>query len=324
MQRSASDRSFSLRALSRVLTNNFGLKFLSFAFAMVLFFIVRTDKETIFEKMAKIKIVTLPNMTVIGSEERYINVSVRLQNSIFSVPPSDAELTGEVYITTIVPGKVNVKITRENFSRLPKQFAVFIDRPYIEVETDRLIEKNLSVHAVLQGEPAAGLVVNTVTTLPEALKVSGARQELIGLENLNTVPIKIDGANKTFSSTVPIDLTDRPSLKIPTTSIQVVVTFTAKNLTKMITNVPVTIRGVSKETHKKISLYPEVIAVEITAPKERLERLSAQDVRASIDGSALQAGWQDRKIILQLPENTSLIKTIPDSISVHLDTEDKR
>lgn len=324
MQRSASDRSFSLRTIMRALTNNFGLKFLSFAFAIVLFFIVRTDKETIFEKMAKIKIVTLPNMTVIGSEERYINVSVRLQNSIFSIPPTEAELTGEVYITTAIPGKINVKITRENFSRLPKQFAVFIDRPYIEVETDRLIEKNLSVHAVLQGEPATGLVVNSVTTVPEVLKVSGARQELMGLENLNTVPIKIDGATKTLSATVPIDLADKPSLKIPATSIQVVVTFTPKNLTKMINNVPVGIRGGSKDVHRKTSLYPDVIAVEVTAPKERLERLNAQDVHASIDGSALQPGWQDRKIILQLPENTSLIKTIPDSISVHLDTEDKR
>ncbi len=311
------ENSSFLKELIGLITRSFWLKFLSLLFAIVLFFIVRTDKEVVYERMAKIKIVTLPNMTILGSNERFLNVSIRIQNSLFSIPPTENELSGEVDISTENPEKINIKITRENFRHLPKHYSIFIERPYIDIETDKLIEKTLPVQVVLKGEPAAGLIIAKVAVKPEQIKVSGARQELLRLDTLNTLPINIDGVSNTITTLVPLDVGDKTSLKLPTSSVQVVVNLSSKKFNRLFRAVPVELVGLSKNLMKQVELRPKSIDVEISGDKEVIRDINPSEIRAYIYSSDLEYGWQDKKITLKIPENVSLVKMIPDSLSVY-------
>lgn len=313
-------RSF-FKDLVRLITRSFWLKFLSLLFAIVLFFIVRTNKEVVYERMAKVKIVTMPNMTILGSNERFLNVSVRSQNSLFSIPPTDSELSGEIEVSTTNPEKINIKVTRENFTHLPKQYTLFIERPYVEIETDRLIEKTLPVQVVLKGEPAAGLVISKVTVKPEQIKASGAKQELLKLDTLNTIPINIDGIANTFTTLVPIDINDRNSLKFPTSTVQVVVNLAEKKFNRVFRSVPVDVFGLKKEALKGIELRPKYIDVEVSGDKQTLHSINPSEIRAYIYGSDLVSGWQDKKVTLKIPENVSLVKMVPDTLSVYFNNE---
>jgi YbbR domain-containing protein len=310
------------KEIFKLLTRNFWLKFLSLLFATVLFFIVRTDKEVVYERMAKVKIVTMPSMTVLGSNERFLNVSVRIQNSLFSIPPTDSELSGEIDITTSSPEKINVKVTRENFPHLPKQYSLFIERPYIEVETDKVIDKTLPIQVVLKGEPSPGLMVSKVTVKPDQLKVSGAKGELLRLENLSTLPINIDGISSTFTTLVPIDISDRTSLKLPTSSVQVVVNLTNKKFNRVFRSVPVEVFGLNKELLKGVELRPKYIDVEVAGDKDVIHLINPSEIRAFIYGSDLVQGWQDKKVTLKIPEKVSLVKMTPDTLSVYLNKDD--
>ncbi|MES2613840.1 MAG: CdaR family protein [Bdellovibrionota bacterium] len=309
------------KELIRLVTRSFWLKFLSLLFAIVLFFIVRTDKEVVYERMAKVKIVTMPNMTVIGSRERFLNVSVRIQNSLFSVPPTDNELSGEIDVSTTSSEKLNVKVTRENFPNLPKHYTLFIERPYIEIETDKLIEKTVPIQVVLKGDPLPGLAIAKVTVKPDQIKISGAKQDLLRLDTLTTLPINIDGIGNTFTTLIPIDISDKNSLKFPVSSVQVVVDLANKKLNRTFRSVPVEVLGLSKTLLKKVELRPKYIDVEIAGTKQVIHKINPSEIRAYISGTDLEAGWQDKKIILKMPENVSLVKMLPDVISVHYSNE---
>lgn len=306
-----------LKEFMRLLTRSFWLKFLSFIFAIVLFFIVRTDKEVVYERMAKVKIVTLPNMTILGPNERFLNVSVRIQNSLFSIPPTDNELSGEIDIATTASEKITIKVTRENFPHLPKHYTLFIERPYIEVETDKLIEKTLPVQVVLKGEPASGLAVSKVTVKPDQIKVSGASQELLKLDKLNTLPINIDGISNTVTTLIPIDINDRNSLKFPVSTVQVAVNLADKKFNRVFRSVPIEVYGLNKNLIKQVELRPKYIDVEVAGDKEAIHEINPSEIRAFIYGSDLERGWQDKKVTLKIPDNVSLVKMVPDTASVY-------
>lgn len=211
------------------ITHNFLLKFLSFVFALVLFFIVRTDKETVMEKIVKVKLVTLPGMTILGSNERYLNATLKTQNAFLSSPPTENELSGEVDITSNITGKINVKITKENFPHMPKNYFLFIDKPYIEVEVDKLVRKSLQIKPVIIGQPANGFVISNVKVNPEKVVFSGANHELSQTEFINTVPIDIEGIDKTLTTDASFDVGEKASLKSTSKFANVVVTVVEKN-----------------------------------------------------------------------------------------------
>lgn len=212
-----------IKDILRFLTHNFWLKFLSLVFSFVLFFIVRTDKETVFEKTVKIKIVTLSNMTVIGSNERYLTASIKIQNAFLSIPPTDNELTGEVDVTNNTVGKINIRVTKENFPHLPKNYFLFIDKPYIEVDLDKVVEKNLEIKPILIGKPLLNYTISKIKIYPKNVLFSGGSRDLEKINFINTVPINIDGIKETLTTDVLLDVKEKASVKSDIKFVNVVI-----------------------------------------------------------------------------------------------------
>ncbi|MGY3805266.1 CdaR family protein [Pigmentibacter ruber] len=306
------------RELFKLITNNFWLKVLSFLFSIVIFFIVRTDKDLTFEKVARVKLVTSPSMIILGQKERTLDVTIKQQNSIFSISPTDIELTGEIEIISETPGKVRVKVGRENFPRLPKQYNMIIERPYIDVDIDKIQEKILPIQAVLKGEPQPGLMVEQVKVTPSQIKVSGARQQLARTQNIFTIPIVIEGINKNLITDANIELEESSAIKSIEKSVVVAITLGPKKFNRTFRSVPIEIKNIAKRNFSKIQLRPSSVDVEVSGQRIILNKLDPSDVRVFIDATDLKPGWQDKPIILKIPGNVSLVKIIPDFISVHL------
>ena len=106
-----------IRELLKLITNNFGLNY--FIVFSIIFFIVRTDKDLTFEKVAS-QTYNFTNNDYREKKEKNLDVTIKQQNSIFSISPTDIELTGEIGSLGETPGKVRVKVGRENFLKTPK------------------------------------------------------------------------------------------------------------------------------------------------------------------------------------------------------------
>ncbi|KAB8031784.1 CdaR family protein [Fluviispira multicolorata] len=307
-----------IKLLIKIIVNNFWLKVLSVVFAIVLFSIVRTDKDMSFEKVAKIKLVTSPSMIILGASERTVDVTIKHHNSLFSVTPTDTELTGEIDILSETPGRVRVKITKDSFPNLPKHYAVFIDRPFIDVDIDKLQEKIIPIQAVLKGEPQAGLTIDKVTVSPDQIKVTGARQELIRTQGLFTIPIIIEGIKNTLSTEANIELEENSSLTAAEKNVRVTVSLSPRKYNRTFRSVPIEFKGHSKNIISKLQIRPRAVDIEVSGKKDILKNLDPSDVRVFLDTSDLETGWQDKRIILKIPDNITLVKMNPDTISVHL------
>lgn len=307
-----------IREIFKLVTNNFWLKVLSVLFSIVIFFIVRTDKDLTFEKVARVKLITSPSMIILGQKERTLDVTIKQQNSIFSISPTDIELTGEIEIISETPGKVRVKVARENFPRLPKQYNMIIERPYIDVDIDKIQEKILPVQAVLKGEPQAGLMVEQVKVTPAQIKVTGSRQQLARTQNIFTIPIVIEGINKNLITDANIELEESSAIKSTEKSVVVAIALGPKRFNRTFRAVPVEIKNLTKRNLSKIQLRPSSVDVEVSGQRNMLNKLDPSDVRVFIDAADLKPGWQDKPIILKIPENVSLVRIVPDFISVHL------
>ena len=218
--------------LFHLIVRNFWLKFLSLIFALLLFFIVRTDKEYVFERTATLKIVTLPKMTVVGPAQRFLNMNIRLKNSLFTIPPSSTDLTGEIVITSEDPGHINYKITRDNFPRLPQYYNVVIDKPVIDIELDYLLKKEVQVIPTIKGTPDANKVYLGYTINPPTVTISGPKQELSSVESLETLPIPIHRLSYTKTFAAQFDLEGKDNLKVTPDAVQVTVEIGDKKNTK--------------------------------------------------------------------------------------------
>jgi YbbR domain-containing protein len=289
------------------------LKLLSVSLAIFLFIIVKNQQVREFTRSARIKIITSETSVLIGPAERSVDVTVRLPENLFSRLPTDEELTGQLDLRKEKPSKLRVRLSRENFPLLDKRFSLVVHDPWLEAELDALVRKKLSVKAVLQGLPAQGLEVDRVLVVPEEVEVAGSRRELQKSEFISTSPLNIDNIDKTYSSIVKLVTEDFSSLRIADEKVNVQVLVSQKKLIKKMGAVPVEFEGI-----KKVDIRPNFIDVEISGPTEVLQVLKPFDVRAFVDTSSLESGWQERKIKIKLPKLVQVHQLTPETVSVRL------
>ena len=108
-------------------------------------------------------------------------------------------------------------------------------------------------------------------------------------------------------------LDDFSSLKVKDDKVNVQVIVGPKKVIRIFHSVPVEVPGI-----KRIELRPAFVEVEIQGQKEALDALKPSDVRAFLDSSNLDEGWQDRKLRLRIPAGTSLVRVVPDTVSVQV------
>ena len=300
-------------ALWALVIRNGWLKLISLMFACVLFLIVRTQQVREFTRVAKVRIVTADDVIVLGAQERPVDITVRLPESLFSRQPTDEELMGEVDVRNEKVGKLRIRLSRDNFPALDKRYTLALSDPWMEVELDTLLRKRLSVKAVLLGLPKDNLEIDKVVVTPDEIDAIGARKELAKVDSISTSPINIENIDKNFSSLTRLVLDDFSSLKVKDDKVNVQVIVGPKKVVRVFHSVPIEVPGV-----KRIELRPAFVEVEIQGQKESLDLLKPTDVRAFLDSANLEDGWQDRKLRLRIPAGTSLVRVVPDTVSVQI------
>lgn len=302
-----------LQAAVALVTRNGWLKLISLVFAVVLFLIVRTQQVREFTRVAKVRIITAENVIVIGPQERAVDVTVRLPESLFSRQPTDEELVGEIDVRNERVGKLRLRLSRDNFPGLDKRYALVVHDPWMDIELDALLRKRLAVKAVLQGLPKDNLEIERVVVDPDEVEVIGARRELSRVESISTSPVNIENIDKNFSSLTRLVLDDFSSLRVKDDKVNVQVVVGPRKMLRVFESVPV-----EPLPARRIEMRPASVQVEIQGRRETLDTLRPADVRAFLDTSDLTSGWQDRKLRLKIPAGTSLVRVLPETVSVQV------
>lgn len=305
----------------KLLTNNFELKLISFVFALLLFFVVRTDRETVIEKTGHIKIITSPKMAVLGSRDRFVNLNIRLRNSIFGVEPTSEDLTGELQIINEKPGRSTYHISRDNFPRLPQYYEVIIDKPFVDVELDYMAQKSLEVVPIVTGKPGKDKMYTGSQISPQYVTVFGPQQEINHISFVKTFPISIQSMSKTETMDVGLDLDDRNDLTAEPDIVRTTVNIGQKKNTKLFAKIPIRLSGISYNASKFVDVRPKFVQVEFYGMQKELKKINRRSFSVSLDAGNLLPGWQDKALNVKAPDTVKVLRITPRVVSVFYDDQ---
>ncbi len=183
---------------------NWVLKLISLAFALVLWFFVMGEGRMEVAHILPLEYENLPEGLMIANEVPS-SVSVRISGPRtlqMNISPGDISLS--VDLLGLQAGVSSFKRLDESLN-LPSGLKVTrISPSYVDVKLEHIREKDVPVRVALAGEPSPGFMVTEVRVAPNRVQVSGAESELKGVSEVFTEGVDLTGVQESFSQTVAI------------------------------------------------------------------------------------------------------------------------
>lgn len=186
------------------LFENWLLKLISLAFAIVLWFFVMSERKLEVAHIVPLEYTGLSQELMIANEVPN-SVAVRISGPRalqMNLSPGDISLS--VDLKGLSAGMTSFKRLEENLN-LPSGLKVTrISPSYVDVKLERIREKEVPVRLVLNGHPATGFQVAETLVSPEKTLVTGAESELKSVSEVMTESIDLTGVRESFSQTVAL------------------------------------------------------------------------------------------------------------------------
>jgi len=183
---------------------NWVLKFISLAFAVVLWFFVMGESRMEVTHVVPLEYQSLSEGLMIANEVP-TSVSIRISGPRalqVNLSPDDISLT--VDLKDLSAGVTSFKRLDESLN-IPSGLKITrISPSYVDVKLDRVRDRDVPVRVVLTGVPASGFIVKSFKVIPEKVTVSGAESELKGVSEVVTEGIDLTHVQENFSQAVAI------------------------------------------------------------------------------------------------------------------------
>ena len=171
--------------------------------------------------------------------------------------------------------------------------------------------KELPVVPELDGEPAAGFEVGTVTADPGTVEVVGPASALGILTEAITEPVSVAGASDVVTETVTIGVSD-PSVRVRTsTTARVTANIRPAPAEWAVREIVVDVRNGGRS----VVIAPREVTVHVRGPRESM-RFGALEFNASIDVGGLRPGQYDLPVQVAPPERIGVVRVDPAAVRV--------
>lgn len=183
---------------------NWVLKLISLAFALVLWFFVMGESRMEVNHIVPLEYENLSEELMIANEVP-TSVAIRISGPrALQVNLSPGDISLSVDLKGLAAGMTSFKRLEESLN-IPSGLKITrISPSYVDVKLESVREKSVPVRVVLTGVPAQGFMVKKVRSVPEKVVVSGADSELKGVSEVVTEGIDLTHVKESFSQTVAI------------------------------------------------------------------------------------------------------------------------
>jgi len=292
---------------------NLGLKVVSIGLAALLWLVV--SGEQISERALRIPLefTNLPaQLEVVGDPPANVDVRVRGSSGALS-RIATGELVAILDLRTARAGQRLFHVTG-NDVRAPFGIDVVQVTPSnVSIRFEPSVTKRVPIVAGVEGEPAPGFVVGTVTADPAAVEVVGPAGALQALTEAITEPVSVAGAAGPVTETVTVGSPD-PSvrLKVPQAA-RVTVNIAAAPIEWTVDGVVVQVRNATRP----VQLMTHAVTVHVRGPRES-RSVTAGDFDASVDVSGLRAGQFDLPVHVVPPARIGVERVDPLQVRVRI------
>jgi YbbR domain-containing protein len=186
------------------LSDNWVLKLLSLAFALVLWFFVMGERKLEVGYTVPLELKNVPKEMMVANEVPSL-VDVRLSGPrtlLMNLSPKDISIS--VDLVDLKPGMTSFKRLEERLN-IPSGVKVTRLSPsFIDVKLERIREKTVPLKVVINGIPAEGFQLGAIRLQPDQVTVEGAESEIKDINEVTTDPVDVEGTKEDFTLMVPI------------------------------------------------------------------------------------------------------------------------
>ncbi len=297
------------------MTRNIGIKLLSLAFALMLWFFVVGEEKAEITVSLPVELVNISsNLVVANDVPSYINVRVYGPRSLIRAIATQG-ISKVIDLKDAPAGDIVIHMTPDTIP-LPAGIRVLRITPQnIKISLDRTMRKRIKVTPVLTGMPNKFFEIKDVKAEPQDVLLLGPEKELSKLEEIKTIPIDIDGFTSSVEKTVVFDLNSLHVSPIEPGSVKVFIEITPKVSKRRITHIPVLIRG---EQKKVLRYWPREVSAVLEGPKIHLIKLEPRDIVVEVDIRDMSQGRHKAVPYVTVPEKFVLKRLIPEKIGVYI------
>lgn len=185
---------------------NLGLKLLSLAAALLLWFLVKGGQPADRMVSARIEFRDLPRGLVLVSRSNGA-VLLRLQGPrrLLSAMELD-EIAVSLAGRALQEGNNVVPLAPSDVLGAPRGVEVVEVSPRsLRLQVEAITEREVRVQPRIEGEPRPGFVVRGIQYEPHAVRIAGPRSEVRGITQATTVPVSVDGRARGFSARTALE-----------------------------------------------------------------------------------------------------------------------
>lgn len=180
--------------------------------------------------------------------------------------------------------------------------------------------KSVSVIPNITGVPAEGLTITQRRAVPDTIIVDGPPDVLADLLFVNTEPINVADATESFSTRVGfMDLPEGVTVIDPpggSVDVRVALEDTSTS-SQTLSALPVEAIGLGEGL--TASFNPPTMSIQVTAPVELLQVMSAEDITIFVDVTGLGTGTHVLQPQVTVPQGAAWLSNEPGVVTVRID-----
>ena len=155
----------------------------------------------------------------------------------------------------------------------------------VDVTIDREVERLLPVKAAFEGTLPEGVQLEKAVCEPASVRVRGAEQRLLNLEQVRTVPIRLEGRYNSFKTHAAVAVNGQPWTASPE-RVSVALKLVERVATRRIEKIQVRSLLASDDA-RVVKIRPEKVDIVFRGSPQRIENLETRAIYAYVDCTEL-------------------------------------
>jgi hypothetical protein len=298
------------------LLRNVWLKFLSISIATLLWLVVAGDRVVERAVRVPLEFENLPaGIEIVGEPPDTVDVRLRGPSGTLGELGS-GDMASVVDLRSVRPGRRLFHLTSGNI-RVPYGVEVVQVSPStLPMSFENSAVRIVPIRPPIEGTPAAGYEVVSVTSTPPTVEVIGPESSLRVLEEAITEPITVANASRPIREVVTIGVVD-PSVRVRTPqTAEVTVQIVTGSSARTFGAVPIAIRNLDNGLRARV--LPLNVSIVVRGTEQTVTELTADAVDASVDAAALGVGDHSVPIRVRAPQGITVERASPETARLRI------
>jgi YbbR domain-containing protein len=297
--------------------SHFGLKIVSVAFALLLWFLVSSQRAAV-ERGLRIplELQNLPeNLEMVEPPQEAVDVRVRGAADLLGRLVS-GDLVATVDLSAAQPGRRLFHISPE---RVKAPFAVEVTQitpSSVAIRFEPSATRIVRVQASVEGEPAPGFIIGEVTAEPKMVEVVGPESALRRVTEAITEPLWVGSARSAVKSTVVLGVAEQGVRLKTARSAVVSVAIVEAPAARVLDSVPVRVRNLATGLTARVT--PPTVKVRVRGTTPAVEKIRAASVVAYVDLNGISEGDYGLPVRLEQTKDVGLDQLDPTMVGIHV------